>query len=74
MKINKIALLLILLLVTIGSAYAAISATIQSPSSAWFNTYSILLNVTTNDNANITFNTSTYSTETTLATNATQGS
>jgi hypothetical protein len=74
MKINKPTILFILSVMLISSAYAAITATIQSPSAGWNNNYAILLNVTVNDNANITFNTTVYSTLTTLATNATQGS
>ncbi|MBR9692232.1 hypothetical protein GOV06_05610, partial [Candidatus Woesearchaeota archaeon] len=76
MKIKKIGFLIILSvlsLLTIGIANAAISATIQSPSSGWYNTYSILLNVTATDNANVTFNTTKNTGLTTLFTNDTQG-
>ena len=73
MKLIKILFLFCLLLSMAAAVNAAITSNILSPSSGWFNTYSIVLNVTTNDNANVTFNTTANAAETSLFTNATQG-
>lgn len=56
-----------------GIASAAITATIQAPGSGWNNGYGVLLNITTNGNANVTFNTSNYTATTGLYTDAAQG-
>ena len=66
-------LFIIALSLIVGIVYAAISGTIASPTAGYYNNYAILLNVTTNDNANVTFNTSAFATLTTLLTNGVQG-
>lgn len=70
MKKTIIYLILILFFV---SSVSALTATINTPSSGWNNTYAITLNVTTDINSNVTFNTSVYATLTTLYLNDTNG-
>jgi len=73
MNYTKLLFLLFILSSTIGLVSAAIDVSIVSPSSGWYNTYNILLNVTTNDYANVTFSTDVYAILTTVYRNKTQG-
>ena len=67
-------LLILISILTIQTVSAAITVNIVVPTAGWNNNYNVLLNVTTNDNANVTFNTSVYASTTTLFTSDTQGS
>ena len=72
MKSMKICLFILLSLTIAGIANAATSITVNSPSSGWYNTYSVVLNISMTDNTNLTFNTSYYTTITTISDNVAQ--
>jgi hypothetical protein len=64
-----IILSLIVVLFSMQFAFAAVSITVNEPSSGWYSSYSIVLNISTNVNANATFNTSSYGTQVSLFAN-----
>lgn len=72
-NINKFVLFGLLLLISACVVRAGIAITIVTPSAGWNNNDTFILNVTTSRTANVSFNTSSYATLTTLFNESTQG-